>query len=67
MGAFQASASLARVVGPLVAGLLYDWSLAAPFFLAAGLAAFVAFAGRGLPETAASAALEGGALAPPGV
>jgi DHA1 family tetracycline resistance protein-like MFS transporter len=66
MGAFQASASLARVVGPVAAGVLYDWSHAAPFFLAAALAAWVAFDGRSLPE-AAGGALGGEALAPPGV
>lgn len=37
MGAFQASASLARVIGPLVAGLLYDRHPSWPFFLAAAL------------------------------
>jgi DHA1 family tetracycline resistance protein-like MFS transporter len=66
MGAFQASASLARVVGPIVAGVLYDWSLGAPFFLAAALSAFVAFAGRSLPQTASDVP-GGAALAPPGV
>jgi MFS family permease len=66
MGAFQASASLARVVGPLAGGLLYDWSLAAPFLLAAALAAFVAVAGRALPETASDVPVAG-ALVPPGV
>jgi MFS transporter, DHA1 family, tetracycline resistance protein len=66
MGAFQASASLARVVGPLAGGALYDWSLAAPFVLAAVLAAFVALTGRQLPETAADVPAAG-ALAPPGV
>ncbi len=37
MGYFQAAASLARVVGPLVAGALYEWYFAAPFLLAAVL------------------------------
>jgi DHA1 family tetracycline resistance protein-like MFS transporter len=37
MGAFQASASLARVVGPLAAGFLYDQNHSWPFFLAAVL------------------------------
>jgi Arabinose efflux permease len=43
MGNFQAAASLARVVGPLVAGYLYDRSQALPFYLAgvAMLAVFV--------------------------
>jgi MFS family permease len=34
MGTFQASASTARVIGPLAAGALYDQSHAAPFMLA---------------------------------
>jgi MFS family permease len=34
MGVFQASASTARVVGPLAAGALYDWQHPAPFLLA---------------------------------
>jgi MFS family permease len=34
MGVFQASASAARVVGPLAAGALYDWEHPAPFLLA---------------------------------
>jgi MFS family permease len=54
MGSFQASASLARVVGPALAGLLYDAKLALPFWLAGALALLVA-AGRGwLPRRVAS-------------
>lgn len=34
MGTFQSSASLARVVGPLAAGALYDWHSPLPFALA---------------------------------
>jgi DHA1 family tetracycline resistance protein-like MFS transporter len=34
MGAFQSSASLARVIGPIVAGTLFDWDPPAPFWLA---------------------------------
>jgi MFS family permease len=41
MGTFQASASLGRVVGPLVAGVLFDQGMAFPFYLAAGLMAAV--------------------------
>lgn len=65
MGVFQASASLARVVGPILAGTLYDRSLAAPFGVAAFLVACVAFQGRWLPEHAEG--LSGGVLAPPEV
>jgi len=43
MGTFQAAASLARVVGPLLAGLLYDHDHSLPFFLAFGLLAVVFF------------------------
>jgi MFS family permease len=60
MGAFQASASLARVAGPLAAGLLYDLSVPAPFVLAGILVGFVALQARSLPEAA-------GALVPPGI
>jgi multidrug resistance protein len=37
MGTFQASASAARVLGPLAAGALYDFDHSAPFLLAGGL------------------------------
>jgi MFS family permease len=56
MGTFQSSASLARVVGPVVAGWLYDRSLPLPFWLAAALLALVAAIGRGLPGRPARAA-----------
>ncbi len=48
MGTFQASASLARVAGPLLAGLLYDHWQASPFFFAAGLMAVVFLISVGL-------------------
>lgn len=32
MGVFQSSASLARVIGPILAGALYDFSLPLPFY-----------------------------------
>lgn len=50
MGTFQASASLARVLGPIAAGWLYDRQLAAPFVLAGGLLVAVAAQVRGLPS-----------------
>jgi MFS family permease len=62
MGAFQASASLARVAGPLAAGGLYDLSIGAPFVLAGVLAVFVALQGRALPDGGAAAGAP-----PPGV
>lgn len=34
MGAFQSSASLARVIGPVTAGTLYDLKIALPFYFA---------------------------------
>jgi DHA1 family tetracycline resistance protein-like MFS transporter len=55
MGTFQASAAIARVAGPLAAGWLYDWDLAGPFWLAAGLCLVVAWTARGLPARVASA------------
>lgn len=41
MGTFQASASLGRVVGPFVAGVLYDQWHASPFYLASILLVIV--------------------------
>src|SRR5262249_51550565 len=37
LGTVQSSASLARVLGPLIAGILYDRGQALPFFLAGAL------------------------------
>ena len=59
MGTFQASAAIARVVGPLAAGWLYDRELGGPFWLAALLCLAVAWGARGLParvEAVASSA-----------
>ncbi len=51
MGAFQSSASLARVFGPLSAGMLYDAYFANPFLLAGALMIPVfAIASRLTPE-----------------
>ncbi len=50
MGAFQASASLARVVAPLVAGVVYDRSMDGPFVLGGALLLGVALMGRRLPR-----------------
>jgi DHA1 family tetracycline resistance protein-like MFS transporter len=49
MGTFQASASLARVLGPLAAGFLYDRSMGSPFLLASGLMLGVMAIGAALP------------------
>ena len=54
MGTFQSAASLARVVGPVTAGWLYDREYAAPFWLAAGLLVVVALLSRGLPGRGAA-------------
>ena len=35
MGTFQASASLGRVFGPVIAGVLFDYGMPLPFYLAA--------------------------------
>lgn len=56
MGAFQSSASLARIVGPALGGLLYDVSLPAPFWMASALLLLVALGARALPRGAASGA-----------
>jgi DHA1 family tetracycline resistance protein-like MFS transporter len=37
MGTFQSAASLARVAGPMIAGVLYDASMPLPFYLAGAL------------------------------
>lgn len=52
MGAFTASASLARVVGPVAAGLLYDVAQPAPFWFAAVLLVATAWLAQGLPVRA---------------
>jgi DHA1 family tetracycline resistance protein-like MFS transporter len=59
MGAFQSAASLARVVGPLAAGVLYDVSQPAPFWLASALLVATALLGARLPGSVASAAPAG--------
>ncbi len=51
MGAFQSSASLARVLGPLAAGALYDVYAASPFLLAGVLMAPVFAIARSLSES----------------
>jgi DHA1 family tetracycline resistance protein-like MFS transporter len=48
MGVFQSSASGARIVGPLIAGALYDRSPGWPFWMAALLAAAAASLALGL-------------------
>jgi DHA1 family tetracycline resistance protein-like MFS transporter len=52
MGSFQAAASLARVVGPLAGGLLYDVTMAGPFLLGGMLLVALVGLGRGLPGRA---------------
>jgi MFS family permease len=53
MGAFQSSASLARVVGPALGGVLYGLALPYPFWLASALLAGVLLGARTLPRGAA--------------
>jgi MFS family permease len=53
MGAFQSSASLARVFGPALGGALYGVALAYPFWLASALLIGIALAARRLPRGAA--------------
>jgi MFS family permease len=50
MGTFQSSASLARVIGPVLAGLLYDSAQPGPFYLASGLMVLAFVLSRGLPK-----------------
>ena len=54
MGAFQSSASLARVIGPALGGMLYAVALPYPFWLASALLFGVAAAAVALPRGAAS-------------
>ena len=51
MGVFQSSASAARVVGPLIAGALYDQSQGYPYWLAAGLVAAAALTAIRIQDT----------------
>jgi MFS family permease len=53
MGAFQSSASLARVIGPALGGMLYAVALPYPFWLASALLVGVAAAAGALPRGAA--------------
>jgi hypothetical protein len=55
MGAFQSSASLARVLGPALGGVLYGIALPYPFWLASALLVGVAAAAGALPRGAAGA------------
>ena len=48
MGVFQSSASAARVVGPVMAGALYDLGQGFPFWLAAGLVSSAAVLALGI-------------------
>ncbi|MEN8158610.1 MAG: MFS transporter [Myxococcota bacterium] len=54
MGVFQSSASLARVFGPALGGVLFDLSLPAPFWMASGLLVLVALGARALPRGGAA-------------
>jgi multidrug resistance protein len=56
MGAFQSSASLARIFGPACAGLLYQLGQGNPFYLAGGLLFVCCGLALGLPATAHDAA-----------
>ena len=55
MGTFQASGSLARAIGPLLAGALYALRLPLPFVLGSALLLAVALVGRALPARDAGA------------
>jgi DHA1 family tetracycline resistance protein-like MFS transporter len=56
MGAYQSAGSLARVVGPVAAGVLYDQLRPGPFLLAGVLLAGVIGLARGLPARLAEPA-----------
>jgi len=59
MGVFQSSASLARVFGPALGGVLYALALPYPFWLASALLAGVALGARALPRGAVGSASPG--------
>jgi MFS family permease len=67
MGAFQSSASLARVFGPAIGGLLYDIAIPAPFWMAGVLLLLVAIGARGLPRGAAGGGEAAAAPGPGGI
>jgi len=52
MGTFQASASAARVLGPIAAGAIYDWHHPGPFLLAGLLLAVALATATQLPKPA---------------
>jgi MFS family permease len=64
MGAFQSSASLARILGPALGGLLYDVARPAPFWMASALLLVVALGARALPRGAAAGEASAEAPAP---
>ncbi len=51
MGSFQAAASLARVIGPTMAGFLYDRGQSIPYLLAGGLMILVFILSLGIPAS----------------
>ena len=50
MGTYQSSASLGRVIGPLIAGSLYDYRHPAPFLFASSVLVIVFFLALALPS-----------------
>ena len=50
MGTFNSRASLARAIGPIPAGILFDVSMGIPFWLAAALLGVMLACCRGFPE-----------------
>ncbi len=55
LGVFQSMASAARIVGPILAGALYDLGQPLPFWLAAGLTGLAATLALGVRASAQSA------------
>ncbi|MCP4904740.1 MAG: MFS transporter [bacterium] len=52
MGVFQSTASAARIVGPIAAGILYDIGQPFPYWTAAGLTSLAALLALGITATA---------------
>jgi 4-hydroxybenzoate polyprenyltransferase len=55
MGGFQSASALARVFGPLAAGALYDYEMAAPYLLAGLLMLVALVASKALPDAETNA------------
>jgi MFS family permease len=58
LGVLASASGLARAIGPVAAGALFDWAIPAPYLVGAGLFALCLLIGRGVrdPEREVAAA-----------